>query len=228
MNNNELAFFIGLLGSLHCIGMCGPLAFAVPVNQPGWLALVWNKLVYQIGRIISYCLLGFVAGLLGRQIWQSGFQQSISILTGALIVLAASTRLLKVNLFGKRRSRIMIPFYKLFDLAFKHKANHLIIGGLNGLLPCGFVYLALAGAINTGSIRSSIIYMFWFGAGTVPLMLAATVVVGFTGMAFRNKLNKTVPFFMLLLGLWFVFRGLALDIPYLSPGRPQNGITECK
>ncbi|MGY4386158.1 sulfite exporter TauE/SafE [Pedobacter sp. UYP24] len=227
MNNNELAFFIGLLGSLHCIGMCGPLAFAVPVNQPGWLALVWNKFIYQTGRIISYCLLGLVAGLLGRQIWQTGLQQSISIFTGALIILVASTRLLKVNLFGKRRSRLMAPFYKLFDFAFKHKANHLIIGALNGLLPCGFVYLALAGAINTGSVKSSVNYMFWFGAGTVPLMLAATVVVSFTGVPFRRKLNKVLPFGMLLLGFWFVFRGMGLDIPYLSP-KPQNGITECK
>ncbi|MHA4895608.1 sulfite exporter TauE/SafE family protein [Pedobacter sp. PWIIR3] len=228
MNNNELAFFIGLLGSLHCIGMCGPLAFAVPVNQPGWLALIGNKFVYQIGRIISYCVLGVVAGLLGRQIWQSGFQQGISILTGILILLAASTRLLSVNLFTKQRAKFMVPFYKLFDFAFKHKANHLIIGALNGLLPCGFVYLALAGAINIGSVVHAVSYMFWFGAGTLPLMFAATVIVGFTGMPFRRKLNKIIPFAMLLIGLWFIFRGLELNIPYLSPQRPQTDTNECK
>ena len=228
MSNDKLAFFIGLLGSLHCIGMCGPLAFSVPVNQPGWFSLVGNKLVYQIGRIISYCLLGAIAGLLGRQLWQAGFQQGISIFTGIFIILAAASRLLKINFMVSGRASLLKPFYTLFNYAFKHKANHLIIGIINGMLPCGFVYLALAGAINTASVKDSIVYMFWFGAGTVPLMLAATIVVGFSGLSFRHKLTRLIPYAMLFLGIWFVLRGLELNIPYLSPQQPNSQITECK
>ncbi|MES2455899.1 MAG: sulfite exporter TauE/SafE family protein [Bacteroidota bacterium] len=228
MSNNELAFFIGLLGSVHCIGMCGPLAFAVPVQQPGWFPLLWNKLVYQLGRILSYMLLGVIAGLLGRQIWQAGLQQSISVLTGFLILLAAISRIANLNWPNNTRNSYLRPFYRLFDYAFKHKANHLIIGMLNGLLPCGFVYLALAGATNTGTITGSVSYMFWFGAGTVPLMLAATVIVGFSGIPFRKKLNKAVPFALLFLGAWFLLRGLELNIPYLSPKMPNSKVSECK
>jgi len=228
MSSDRLAFFIGLLGSLHCIGMCGPLAFAVPVNQPGWFALFWNKAIYQIGRIISYGVLGILAGFLGRQIWQSDIQQGISIFTGVLILAAACSRLFKWQLMQKNPAGFIKPFYRLFDYAFHHKANHLFIGMLNGLLPCGFVYLALAGAINTGSVQNSVSYMLWFGAGTSPLMFAATVIAGFSGLPFRKKINKVIPFFMLILGGWFILRGLELNIPYLSPQQPGAGTTICK
>ncbi|HMI02250.1 MAG TPA: sulfite exporter TauE/SafE family protein [Pedobacter sp.] len=228
MSDDRLAFFIGLLGSLHCIGMCGPLAFAVPVNQPGWVYLLWNKFIYQFGRIVSYCSLGVLAGLLGRQLWLSGIQQGISIATGLMILLAASSRLFRWYSRFKNPSLFIKPFNRLFDFAFRHKANHLFIGMINGLLPCGFVYLALAGAINTGSVQNSVFYMFWFGAGTTPLMFAATLIVGFSGLAFRKRLNKSIPYLMLVLGTWFILRGLELNIPYLSPQRPGSQTEVCK
>lgn len=228
MSNERLAFIIGLLGSLHCIGMCGPLAFAVPLPHSGWVSLLWNKLLYQFGRIISYCLLGAIVGLVGKQIWQAGIQQGISILTGVLIILAASSRLFKFSFLSETSVKVLSPFNKLFNYAFKHKLNHLIIGMINGLLPCGFVYLALAGALNTDSIKEGIFYMFWFGIGTVPLMLTAAIVVGFSGFTFRRTLNKIVPYAMLILGFWFLLRGFELNIPYLSPQKPNSNTIECR
>ncbi|MCD0489244.1 sulfite exporter TauE/SafE family protein [Pedobacter sp. MC2016-14] len=226
MTNTHLAFMIGLLGSIHCIGMCGPLAFAVPVLKPGWRYLLWDKLSYQAGRIISYCILGVVIGILGKQIWLAGLQNGVSIMSGLLILLAAASRLFNFSI-RTNNSVLLKPFYKLFNYALKHKANHLIIGMLNGLLPCGFVYLALAGAVNTGSITEAVEYMFWFGTGTVPLMLIAGISAGFTGLAFRRKINKMLPWLMICLGIWFIFRGLQLDIPYLSPAK-SGTITECR
>jgi len=227
MSNEKLAFLIGLLGSVHCVAMCGPLAFAIPLHQPGWLALLWNKLIYQIGRIVSYCLLGALVGLAGRQIWQAGFQQGVSILTGILIIMAACSRLFKKSML-KQASFSSLKFFNIaFDYALKHKANHLIIGMINGLLPCGFVYLALAGALNTKTVLDGLSYMFWFGTGTVPLMLAATVVVSFSKLSFRKKLNKVMPYAMLFLGIWFILRGLELNIPYISPQQP-TATAECK
>ncbi|WP_285009025.1 sulfite exporter TauE/SafE family protein [Pedobacter faecalis] len=227
MSSDRLAFFIGLLGSLHCIGMCGPLAFAVPVGRPGWIYLVLNKLIYQFGRIISYCVLGVLAGLLGQQLWASGLQQGLSILTGLLIILAALSRLWKRRVSAGPAGRLTRPFQKAFNYAFRHKANHLIIGIINGFLPCGFVYLALAGAINTPDVKTAVSYMFWFGVGTVPLMLGATVAAGFTGQALRHKITKTIPYMMLVLGVWFVLRGLELNIPYVSPP-PAAETAVCK
>ncbi|RZM21603.1 MAG: sulfite exporter TauE/SafE family protein [Pedobacter sp.] len=227
MSSEKLAFLIGLLGSVHCVAMCGPLAFAVPVQQLGWLPLLWNKLVYQLGRIISYCLLGSIVGLVGAQIWQAGFQQGLSILSGILIIMAACSRLFKLRILKGQGFRSLEFFNRVFGYALKHKANHLIVGMINGFLPCGFVYLALAGALNTKTMFDGVSYMFWFGLGTVPMMLIATVAIGFVSLRIRQKLNSMMPYAMLLLGIWFIFRGMEFNIPFLSPQQPGVA-TECK
>lgn len=229
MTPNELAFFTGLFGSIHCIGMCGPLAFAVPCfHKQGWL-IVFDKLVYNLGRTFTYTLLGLIIGLAGRQLWLAGMQQTISILTGILIVFAASSRILKLSVGkGTWSARIMQPFNRLIAYSLQHKYGHLITGILNGFLPCGFVYLAMAGALNTGSVTASAAYMFWFGIGTLPLMLAAMVSTGFAGPLFRRRINKTMPYLMLCLGAWFVLRGLNMDIPYLSPSKEKAGVEVCR
>jgi len=227
MNELYLAFMIGLLGSVHCIGMCGPLAFAVPSLRPGVGFLVFDKLLYQTGRIISYCVLGVLIGFIGRQLWLSDMQQGISIFTGLLIIAAACSRIFKLSI-GNNSSFLLKPFNKLFGYALQHKANHLIIGMINGLLPCGFVYLALAGAVNTGSVSQAAAYMFWFGLGTAPLMLLATISMGFTSNLFRRRINKVIPFMMLFLGMWFILRGMELNIKYLSPSKPATSVAECR
>jgi sulfite exporter TauE/SafE len=225
MNIDKLAFMIGLLGSVHCVGMCGPLAFAVPSLKQGWFFMVADKLIYQFGRIIAYCSLGLFIGLIGQQVWMAGFQQGISILSGVLIVMAACSRILKFRFLKDKPSFMLGPFNKMFNYALKHKANHLIIGFINGFLPCGFVYLALAGALNTENIQTSVTYMFWFGLGTLPLMFLTTLGIGFMGAIFRRKINRIVPYLMLCIGIWFILRGLTLDIPYLSPA--ATGISNC-
>ena len=228
MNYNELAFFTGLFGSIHCIGMCGPLAFAVPsIHQQRWL-IIFDKLIYNLGRTLTYTLLGVLIGLAGQQLWLAGMQQTISILTGVFIILAATSRILKLSIGnGVWFSGFVQSFNKLLGYALRHKAGHLIVGILNGFLPCGFVYLAMAGALNTGSVIASAQYMFFFGIGTLPLMMAAMVSTGFAGPLFRRRINKTIPFLMLVLGFWFVLRGFNLDIPYLSPPKMDTGVEVC-
>jgi len=218
MSANAIAFYIGLFGSIHCIGMCGPLAFAIPGGEAGRGRFVFDKFIYQIGRIVSYSLLGLLIGFIGRQIWLLGVQQGVSIASGILILMAAFSRLFKLsfarsNMGGKAFTLIN----RSLVYAVKHRWGHLFIGMLNGLLPCGFVYLALVGAINTSSAANAMTYMFFFGLGTLPLMLLATVGSGFMSINVRRKMNRVVPYFMLFLGAWFVLRGLSLDIPYLSP-----------
>ena len=228
MSIYELAFFIGLFGSVHCIGMCGPLAFAVPsFHTNKWLTLV-DKLLYNGGRVITYTFLGLLIGLIGRQLWLYGLQKGVSLLSGLLIVMAGLSRLFKVRLSeGKLLSRLLSPFNRLLAYALQHKAGHLIVGLLNGFLPCGFVYLALVGAVNTSSPVAAAQYMFWFGMGTFPLMLLATVGAGFTGPVVRRRINKVIPYLMVCLGFWFIMRGLALNIPYLSPQSQISGVSNC-
>jgi sulfite exporter TauE/SafE len=217
MTDLQVAFFIGLFGSVHCVGMCGPLVMALPVNKAGTAWLIFDKLVYQFGRIISYTLLGIIIGLIGKQVWLLGIQQSVSIITGILIIAAAFTRLLKWRFFIQKNGGPTAFINRSLVYALQHKWGHLFIGMLNGLLPCGFVYLALVGAVNTPSVLSSAKYMFWFGMGTLPLMFIAAVGSGFITLNVRRKLNNIIPYFMLCLGIWFVMRGLSLNIAYLSP-----------
>lgn len=229
MSSNSLAFFIGLFGSVHCIGMCGPLAFAVPTFNNKWWLIVTDKVIYNVGRIITYSFLGLLIGLVGKQLWLSGFQQGVSLVSGLLIIMAGVSRLLKIRMKDtKTVSFILSPVTRLLNYALQHHAGHLIVGLLNGFLPCGFVYLALAGAINTSSPLASAQFMFFFGAGTFPLMLLATVSSGFVGPSIRRRINRGIPYLMVCLGLWFILRGLNLDIPYLSPAKQTAGTTICK
>jgi sulfite exporter TauE/SafE len=224
MSNNEIAFFIGLFGSVHCVGMCGPLALAVPSFQSRWWLIISDKLLYNIGRIITYAFLGLLIGIIGKQLWLSGLQQGVSLVSGLLIVLAGFSKILKIHLPG---SKLLSPINRLLNYALQHKAGHLVVGMLNGFLPCGFVYLALVGAINTSSLLAASAYMFWFGIGTFPLMLLAMVSSGFIGPAIRRRINKGMPYLMVCLGLWFMLRGMSLNIPYLSPQKQASGISEC-
>lgn len=229
MSTNQIAFFLGLFGSVHCIGMCGPLAFAVPVPQNKWWLIVGDKLLYNIGRVISYTFLGWLIGFAGRQLWLSGLQQGVSLLSGFLIIMAGFSRIFKLRLYQTRAfSSVFSPVNRLLNYALKHHAGHLAVGLINGFLPCGFVYLALIGAVNTNSPGTAAQYMFWFGAGTFPLMLIATVSSGFIGPLLRRRINKTMPYLMVCLGFWFILRGAGLDIPYLSPARAQSGVAVCK
>ncbi len=228
MNAYEVAFFIGLFGSIHCVGMCGPLALAVPSFHSTLWLIVADKITYNFGRVISYTFLGLVIGFIGRQLWLSGLQQGISLLSGALIILAGFSRILKLKLTGSAFvAAIFKPFNSLLNYALKHRAGNLLVGMLNGFLPCGFVYLAMAGAINTSSPLASAQFMFWFGMGTFPLMLAATVSSGFMGPRVRRRINKAIPYFMIFLGFWFILRGVNLNIPYLSTGKQLAGAVIC-
>jgi len=229
MSNNQIAFFIGLFGSVHCIGMCGPLAFAVPVSQNRWWYVITDKLQYNTGRVITYTFLGLLIGFAGKQLWLYGLQQGISLLSGILIIMAGFSRLFKLRLAGMTfTTRLLQPVNKLLYYALQHRAGHLVVGLLNGFLPCGFVYLALVGAINTSSPVNAAGYMFWFGAGTFPLMLAATISSGFAGPVVRRRINRAVPYLMVCLGFWFVLRGLNLDIPYLSPAKQSSAVGICR
>lgn len=228
MSTGSIAFFIGLFGSIHCIGMCGPLAFSVPSFHSKWWLILTDKFVYNIGRVITYSLLGLLIGFVGEKLWISGLQQGVSLLSGLLVIIAGLSRLLKIKLSQNPVvSQVISPVNTLLRYALNHRAGHLVVGMLNGLLPCGFVYLALIGALNTSSPLASARFMFYFGLGTFPLMLLATVSAGFIGPIFRRRINLVMPYLIICLGIWFIFRGMGLNIPYLSPAKQTNGVAIC-
>ncbi len=215
---------IGLVGSLHCIGMCGPIAISLPLGNKPWGRRTLGGLVYNLGRILTYGLLGAIFGFLGKGIELAGLQRWASILIGFIMVLsviapALFTKKIKLEhiLFGYA-GRMIGKFRKLFKI--NSLPSLFLIGLLNGILPCGLVYVALAGAINTNQIIGGVIYMIVFGLGTLPVMLAIPLLGNIIGKGFRKKYQFVLSSFVVLLGLLFVLRGLSLGIPFVSP--PQK------
>lgn len=215
------AFLIGLAGSLHCAGMCGPLLLALPACSKSRLSIYTGRIIYNAGRITSYIFLGFLFGTLGSAAVLYGFQQNMSVLLGAGIVFLVilprknKNKISRLPVFGFYNKKLQGFIGRLLN---KNSAHSLLfLGILNGLLPCGLVYVGLAGAVASAGLASGMIFMAFFGLGTLPLMFTVSLIGHYAGIGFRRNLNRIVPFLALLLGAVFILRGLDLGIPYLSP-----------
>jgi len=209
------AFLLGLAGSLHCAGMCGPIALAIPVQDRGRFFLA--RLAYNGGRILSYAILGGIFGLLGASLTIAGLQRSLS--------LGAGIALIVMLILSRRTSVLFAPaiasLKSLFAKCLKHQSLSAVtaLGMLNGFLPCGLSYAAATGAVATGSWLRAVEFMTVFGLGTVPMMVAIGLVGQRVQWKLRFKFAGWVPVALVLLALLLVLRGLPLDIPGLSPDR---------
>lgn len=211
------AFTIGLFGSLHCIGMCGPIAFALPVQDTRPLGTILKILLYNFGRVLTYSFIGLVIGLLGSAFHIAGMQKIISIFLGVLMLVAVffsiqfETSILKIPLVDKLVNTLKSNLSSL--LKTPTFSNIFTIGILNGFLPCGLVYLAVAGAISSQNPLQSVTYMALFGTGTIPMMLLISVAGNFVSLRFRNAMRKLIPVFLFVFAFLFLMRGLNFDMP---------------
>lgn len=211
------AFILGLVGSLHCAGMCGPLALALPGTATSASRFALGRVAYNLGRIITYCALGLIFGLFGKTLLLAGVQRWVSISLGIMLI---------VGLFSARKLALWKPVTLLVN-QLKSRMSVLLrqrsilsvglLGLLNGLLPCGLVYVAAAGAMATGNILHGAIYMAAFGAGTLPMMLAIGLGGRLVPLSLRLKLRTAIPISVFLLGTLLILRGMSLGIPYVSP-----------
>ncbi|WP_400191589.1 sulfite exporter TauE/SafE family protein [Hymenobacter sp. B81] len=230
----------GFLGSFHCVGMCGAIALALPgAGQPRGRYLL-GRLLYNLGRVSTYAGLGALAGLLGQSLRLAGWQQGLSIASGLLILLLVavpgrySGRVAARLGLDRGLARVKQALAYFFQQP-TYRALYLT-GVLNGLLPCGLVYLALAGAISAPGAAGGAAYMALFGLGTLPLMLALSLTGQLVPLLWRGRLRRAVPVVASVMAVLFIVRGLGLGIPYLSPrpaapaaatvGRPA-AITQC-
>ncbi len=214
-------FIIGFLGSFHCVGMCGPIALALPIGNNSNFQLIIGRILYNIGRSVTYALFGAIFGLFGKGIELAGLQMYASIALGISILL--------YYLFpSKYKGKLALtkPYQIASDFVKRGFARLtktgspqalFVFGIINGFLPCGFVYVALAGAITTGGALSGALYMLLFGLGTAPIMFATSLVGKFLSVKLKQKMNKLIPLFAIVLAIIFILRGLSLGIPYLSP-----------
>jgi len=225
------AFIIGLLGSLHCLGMCGPIAFAVPLDRSKVLSKITGSLTYNLGRLITYFFLGIIFGIVGKGFNFIGLQQWLTISLGVILILSVFTSLLspiKANLLrstNKWLSGLKNAIGKRFTRG--SYGSLFTIGLLNGILPCGLVYVAIAASLAFGDPLKGGVFMFMFGIGTLPMMLSINI----SGDIIKRKLvipfRKTIPYLMVVLGLLFILRGMNLGVPYLSPKMESNQKVSC-
>ncbi len=211
---------LGTFSSLHCVGMCGPLALALPVQH----LAVWQQrlaaLLYNTGRIVTYAILGLLFGMAGRTIYIAGFQQWLSIISGVVILVFIIQYYFLQNAWQPKWAQQLYTFVQnnmIRLLHTKRKNSFLFLGMLNALLPCGMVYVALASAVNFNELQLSTGFMAAFGAGTLPLMMVLSVAGNAISFSVRRKIKKAVPYIMTVMAFILILRGMNLGIPFISP-----------
>ncbi len=224
------ALSLGFLGSFHCVGMCGPIALTIPVKRSSKLSVFAGSLIYNAGRVTTYTILGTLFGLLGQGFAMAGWQSFLSLTLGSLILIFLFVP--KIKFIKQSNGILMMPLGKIksnISQLFGQNTKEALffIGVLNGLLPCGLVYLGIAGSIATGNAFSGALFMVGFGLGTIPAMMTLTAIRDFISIKFRENVRKAVPVFVGIMALLLILRGLNLGIPYVSPEAkvsPKTGI----
>ncbi len=215
------AFAIGALGSFHCIGMCGPIALSVPMGGKHGLVGALRAVAYNLGRMSTYALLGLIVGFLGKHIAIGGYQQALSIAVGVLILAflilprTVTRKLDPTSAFARLFLKLKSTFRGLFQS--RNAFGPLVLGLVNGLLPCGLVYVGLAGALALGNPLESAVFMAAFGLGTVPVMITIILAGDLISLQWRAKVRKLMPVMFAIMGVLFILRGMNLGIPYVSP-----------
>ncbi len=211
------AFSMGLVGSLHCVGMCGPLMLAVPYSPSQKSRILMEVLSYQFGRILTYALLGAIIGWIGQGLYLAGLQTFFSVTTGAILLIAVLFSFDLENFIAR------LPLLDKLNNLVKSQVNalwkqqgrgfHIKIGMLNGLLPCGLVYLAIVGAVTLSNALYSTLYMVSFGLGTLPLLVLTILAGQRLSIRWRSRIQKLYPLFIAAVGILLIVRGLGFDVP---------------
>ena len=224
------AFMMGLLGSFHCVGMCGPIALSLPLKHDSDCAKFFGALFYNSGRIITYSVFGFIFGLIGKSAALFGYQQWLSIILGVLIIFFI---ILPKRFSSFQNQNFILAFLQKLRSALgrlfskKNFSSLFSIGLLNGLLPCGLVYMAAAVAVSTGDVANSILFMAFFGLGTLPMMWSIAFFGNYVSIGIRQKIRKAYPYMMTLLACLLILRGMGLGIPYVSPKGENRVVQNC-
>lgn len=213
-----IAFTLGFFGSLHCIGMCGPLALAIHTSKGSkGINAFLESFQYNTGRLIGYVTLGLVTGIFGSVASFGGAQRWMSITLGVILILLFIFSINPDQLIGK------LPAFGKFYTFISQKLHSMIIksrnvpsillGLVNGFLPCGMVYIALVGALSLSNLWGSIGFMLFFGLGTFPAMIGITLGHHVFSQKLRLSLRKIYPIISLLMGAYLIYRGAMSKLP---------------
>jgi uncharacterized protein len=221
---------LGFLGSFHCIGMCGPIALSIPVKRSSPFSVIIGTLLYNTGRIITYSAMGLIFGLLGEGFVLAGWQSLLSVILGILILIIVffpNSLMIAPNtgIFFRFLEKLKVYMRNLFGIHTKRSL--IFIGLINGFLPCGLVYLAIAGSMATGKTLQGVLFMAMFGLGTFPAMMLLTLVKDYLNIHVREQIRKIVPVFVTIMAVFLILRGMNLNIPYVSPAIKKSNTGMC-
>lgn len=214
-----LALSLGFLGSLHCMGMCGPLAFNISVRKAHGIPLqsILHALSYNVGRIITYSLMGLIFGLVGSMLVLTSLQKWSSIILGVFFILSFIIAKTPEHLFLRTSvgRSVNTYVYKALDKILKSSTTvpSLLVGMVNGLLPCGLVYVAISGALMATSYTGGMLFMLCFGVGTIPLMAAIMILPSLGKKRLLKGFNRVLPYINLGFGIFLIYRAIAVDMP---------------
>lgn len=210
---------LGFAGSLHCVGMCGPLVSIVHGGGQGKSIKWWfNQGLYHFGRIAVYATFGLLTGLLGKSLSAMGLQQWLALISGITLLIMIVFPFISNKKFvvGNQLFQKVSGRFSQF-LQKKNPSKYLALGVINGLLPCGLVYAAMAASLSGGSIANSILFMVIFGFATSPALVAVAGLTNFLRSKIKAKSLSYMRLAFMLLAVLFILRGANLGIPYLSP-----------
>lgn len=218
------SFILGIASSLHCLGMCGPLVLAVPAAKGRQHAVY--LLLYLVSKALAYASMGAVIGILGLGFYLMEWQQWVSVISGILVILFVLMPFFhKISAFFPFRSAYQHLYKKMHrDPKWYH---YMLLGYLNGFLPCGVVYAAMTTALVAGNVFDAGLAMFTFGLGTIPALYLLSVLKFKVKPTWRQKLKPVSMVLTIAVGTMLILRGMNLGIPYISPELHQNGKVEC-
>lgn len=225
-----LAISMGLISSFHCVGMCGPIALALPVHKGTRAQQIAGVVAYNAGRVLTYATFGMVIGTLGASLVWLGALRYASIAVGVAMLAyvlwpSGLEQRLHMPLFWQKaiaRLKQTMGFY----LKRKDFPGLLLLGMLNGAIPCGMVYMALMSSVATGSAWGGGTFMALFGLGTMPAMLALGIAKQQFTPALRTRIRKLTPVLVAIAGIWLVARGITTSYP--EPSKASAGIAICR
>lgn len=224
------ALILGFAGSLHCVGMCSPLLISITSLRKH---AILHRIVYNLGRVLTYGILGSLVTLFGSMIIFPQFQTAISFALGlALVVLgAAEITTLKIPVVTGLVLRLT-GFIKKKYATFLYRKSTLSVfamGMLNGVLPCGLTYIALTYCLTTQNFYESIAFMLMFGVGTLPAMIGGSSVIIFLVKRLSLKISNLTTITVISLGIMLLARPLLIHQHHPAPHTitaPDN-ITIC-
>lgn len=244
-----LVFLGGLLGSAHCVGMCGGFALLIGAPVPRWSSNLARQIVYSGGRIFAYCALGAAVGYGGLRL-ADGLGEFVKV--QAMIAIVAGTLLVAQGLISTGTLRYLTRAYRLAFAgagtaarplpsrsgvgclmggmvgAFlrDRRIGHVFLAGVfTGLLPCGLVYAYVALAASSSDLFGGIATMAVFGTGTMPLMILTGTGSSLLSLAGRRRMLTIAAWCVVLMGVLSIARGVGFL--QLSPGAPAASCPLC-